>query len=244
MEDLSEKELIDQMRAWWSEYGNYVLGGIVAGIVLIVGIGQYRSKLQTARIEASVLYETVFEAAADGKADTAETAANDLYNNYASTVYPAQARLAMARLYMDKGRDQDAADALRAVVDADPDSALGLIASLRLAKVLLYQDKAQNVIDLLSGRNESAYVARYSEALGDAYVALGNYSDARDAYAIAMTDNAAMPTVDRALVQMKLDDLPENTEEDVAAGEAENATADAAADDAPEQPVEGAGESE
>ena len=82
MNDLSEKEQIDQMRAWWSEYGKYVLGGIVVGIVLIVGIGQYRSNMRATQIEASVLYETLFAAVADGDADEAETAANDLYINY------------------------------------------------------------------------------------------------------------------------------------------------------------------
>lgn len=243
MDDLSEKEQIDRMRAWWSEYGNYVLGGIVVGVVLIVGIGQYRSKMQTSQTEASVLYETLFAAVADGDADEAETAANDLYSNYAATVYPAQARLAMARLYMDKGRDQDAADALRAVVDDDPDSSLGLIASLRLAKVLLYQDKAQNVVDLLSVKKTSAYAARYGEALGDAYVMLGNYLAARDAYRVALAGSAARPTVDRVLVQMKLDDLPEVMAADDTPGDAANSTAPAA-DDAAEQPADGVGESE
>lgn len=244
MNDLSEKEQIDQMRAWWSEYGKYVLGGIVVGIVLIVGIGQYRSNMRATQIEASVLYETLFAAVADGDADEAETAANDLYINYASTVYPSQARLAMARLYMDKGRDQDAADALRAIVNDDSDSALGLIASLRLAKVLLYQNKAQTVVDLLSDRRESAYAARYGEALGDAYVALGHYSDAREAYALAMNDDVTMPTVDRALVQMKLDDLPELAVADEATADAEDATADVSEGDAAAPPVDGAGESE
>lgn len=211
MDDLSEKEQIDQMRAWWSEYGNYVLGGIVAGVGLIVGIGQYRSNTQTTRIEASVLYETLFEAVADGDADDAESAASELFADYASTVYPSQARLAMARMYMDKGRDQDAADALRAVVDDDRDSELGLIASTRLAKVLLYQDKAQDVVDLLSNRNQSAFAARFGELLGDAHVLLGNYADANAAYLVAIADSVTMPTVDRVLVQMKLDDLPDAT---------------------------------
>lgn len=227
MDDLSEKEQIDEMRAWWSEYGNYVLGGIVVGIGLMVGIGQYRSQTANTQIEASVLYEAVFEAVAADKTDEAETAAADLYANYESTVYPSQARLVMARHYMDKSRDQDAADALRAIVDKDPDSEMGLVARLRLAKVLLYQNKAQEVVDLLSTAPESALSPRYNEALGDAYVSLGKYADARDAYFLAMADSATMPTVDRVLVQMKVDDLPDVVREDVLQEEAiEGSTAD------------------
>ena len=216
MDDLSEKEQIQQMRAWWSEYGSYVVGGIVVGIVLIVGFSQYRSNARTQQTEASILYETLFDAVADGDTNDAEVAAADLYTNYASTVYPSQARLAMARMYMDKGRDQDAADALRAIFDQEPGSELGLIARLRLAKVLLYQDKAGDVVELLSGRTESAFAARYSEALGDAYVSLGMHDDAREAYLLAIADSAAIPTVDRVLVQMKIDDLPEATIEQAA----------------------------
>ncbi len=226
MDDLSEKEQIEQMRAWWSEYGNYVVGGIVVGIVLIVGFSQYRSNARTQQTEASTLYETLFEAIVDGDTNDAEAAAADLYANYASTVYPSQAGLAMARMYMDKGRDQDAADALRAIVEQGPDSELGLIARLRLAKVLQYQDKAEDVVELLSGRTESAFAARYSEALGDAYMSLGMHDDAREAYLLAIADSAAIPTVDQALVQMKVNDLPETAMEQAVIAEEGDTSAD------------------
>jgi len=235
VEDLTEKEQIEEMRAWWSEYGNYVMGGIVVGIALMVGIGQYRSSTENTQIEASALYETVFEAVADGKAEGAEAAASELYFDYASTVYPAQARLAMARLYMDKGRDKDAADSLSSLVDAEPDSELGLIARLRLAKVLLYQDKPLEVIDLLDNLEDSAFTPRYSEVIADAHVMLGQYSDARDAYLLAMADSATMPTVDRVLVQMKFDDLPEIEMEE--AGDMEQADAEESVDDSSAETV-------
>lgn len=209
MEELSEKEQIEQMRAWWSEYGNFVMGGIIVGIGIMVGVGQYRSHTESVQTEASGIYETVFEAVADGDIEDAESAAEELFADYGTTVYPAQARLVLARLYMDKGRDQDAADALQAIVDENPDSEIGQVARLRLAKVLIYQSDAQAVVELLNGAGDNAFKARYSETLGDAHVMLGNISDARDAYLLAMSDNASRPTIDRALVQMKLDDLPE-----------------------------------
>jgi predicted negative regulator of RcsB-dependent stress response len=177
------------------------------------------------------LYETLFEAVAEGDTDDAEEAASELYDDYASTVYPAQARLAMARLYMDKSRDKDAADSLRAIVDAEPESELGLIARLRLAKVLLYQNKPQDVIDLLGSLDDSAFTPRYSEVIADAHVMLGQYSEARDAYLLAMADSATMPTVDRVLVQMKFDDLPEIDVADASAEETADSPTDGPTDD-------------
>ena len=107
MNDQSEKEQLQEIKAWWAENGRFVMTGIVLGIVMIVGWTQWRSSIERSQVEASNLYEDVMSAVADGDAETAEAAANNLYDNYSQTVYPEQARLAMARLYMDKGRDQD-----------------------------------------------------------------------------------------------------------------------------------------
>lgn len=119
----------------------------------------------------------------------------------------------MARLYMDKGRDQDAADTLRGLVEGDADPALQQIGTLRLAKILLYQNKPQEVVDLLADKSgDSAFAARFAEVLGDAYVALERYDDAADRYALALADDPQLPTVDRNLIQMKINDLPANEE--------------------------------
>jgi predicted negative regulator of RcsB-dependent stress response len=89
------------------------------------------------------------------------------------------------------------------------DEGLQNIGRLRLASVLLYQDKAQEVIDLLDEIDESSFAALANELRGDAYAALGEYQQAADAYNLALTDPSPSPTVDPALVQMKLIDLPE-----------------------------------
>ena len=230
MEELSEKEQLEQMRAWWSDYGNYVLGGIVVGIGIMVGAGQYRSYNESHATEASGLYESIYEATIDGDLDSAESSAAELYENYASTIYADQARLAMARLFMENGRDADAAAALRAVLDHAPDSEIGLVARLRLAKVLIYQNDAEGVVELLRDAEASAFAARYAEVLGDAYVLLQRFDDARDQYLLAMSDDVARPTVDRVLVQMKLDDLPAMAlPEEAVPQEADDAAQDAEA---------------
>lgn len=209
MEDLSEKEQLEVMRTWWQENGRYVIGGILLGVALLAGWNYWQSANKTAELEASTLYEELLERVADGDVEPAEAAAANLYGNYGSTPYAAQARLALARLYMDKGRDQDAAMVLRALLEARGNEQLKPVARLRLARVLLYQDKAQEAIELLEGQAESAFAARFHEALGDAYVALGRFDEAAKAYAVAISDDPTRLTVDRTLVQMKINDLPE-----------------------------------
>jgi predicted negative regulator of RcsB-dependent stress response len=114
---------------------------------------------------------------------------------------------------MDKNRDQDAADALLGVVDSDADSELKDVARLRLARIYLYQDKAQEVVDLLAGEDVGAFAAPYGEALGDAYTALGRIAEAQDAYQKILMDSSQRGTVDQQLVEWKSLDLPAVTPE-------------------------------
>ena len=136
MDDLlSEKEQIEQFRAWWSEYGAYVIGGIVIGAGLIFGVVKYNDMNLTAQLEASAAFEDLLEHVDAGDLDDAEAAALQIQTEYAKTTYAGQAGLAMARLYMDKNRDQDAANALLAVVESNADEELKHVARLRLARI-------------------------------------------------------------------------------------------------------------
>lgn len=225
MDDLlSEKEQLEQMRAWWSEYGRYVIAGVVIAVGLLLGFNQYKSNSLETQIAASKLYETLAVHITDGDLDDAEAAADELANDYGNTSYAAQARLAMARLYMDKNRDQDAVDVLNELLAVRGNEELKHIGRLRLARILLYQDKAEDVVDLLDKQTASAFMGMNNELLGDAYAALGRIEAAKEAYNKALADPSPAPTVNRGLVQMKLADLPDA----VAAGPADTAVAPAA----------------
>jgi len=206
---LSEKEQIDQFRAWWSEYGMYVIGGIVIGAGILFGINQYQATKLAAQQAASTAYESLVVQVGGGNLEEAETIANEIATSYPDTTYVGQSGLAMARLYMDKNRDQDAADALIAVVESDTDAELKNVARLRLARIYLYQDKAEEVVELLASESSGAFGPAYGEVLGDAYTALGRIAEAEDAYQQVLMDPLAQGTVDPQLVQWKALDLPE-----------------------------------
>lgn len=210
MDDLqSEKEQIEEMRAWWSEYGTVVIAGIVIALGGLFGFNYYNDSQLAAQVEASGLFEELAEHVGSGDVDNAEAVADRLASDYTATPYAGQSRLAMARLYMDQNRDQDAADVLAELLAMSGNEELKNVGRLRLAHVLLYQEKAQEVVDLFAGVEVSAYAGLYDEALGDAYVMLGDYANAGDAYRRALADPSPNPVVDRAFVQMKLADLPE-----------------------------------
>lgn len=210
MDDLqSEKEQIEEMRAWWAEYGKFIIAGVVIAVAAMIGVSQYNSSQMATQMEASERFETLAGHISNGDMDGAEFVADDLVANYADTAYAAQSKLALARLYMDQNRDQDAAESLQQLLAMKADEKVQHIGRLRLASILLYQEKPQEVVDLLQGFDAPAFTALANEALGDAYAALGDSKNAADAYNRALNDPSPTPTIDRALVQMKLIDLPE-----------------------------------
>lgn len=196
------------MRTWWRDNGTYIIAGVVLGIALLVGWNYWKNQQEQQAAEASALYEQLV-ADVDGiEVEAAEAKAAEMYASYGDTVYAGQARLAMAKLYMSVSRDQDAADELAGLLGENGDSKLQMVGRLRLAKVLLYQEKPQEVVDLLQGYGGTAFAARYAEALGDAYTALGQFQEAREAYTAALAGDSQASTVDTTLVRMKVNDLP------------------------------------
>lgn len=206
MEDLSEKEQIDSIRAWWSEYGNFVIAGVVVGGLLLFGWNYYKTTTANSEIAASMLYDELADHVAEGRVAEAERVAADLDAEYPGSAYASQADLAMARLYMDNNRDADAAGVLRELAESEASAGFGAIARLRLAKILQYQDKYQEVLDLLDLDDTPGFTARYAAARGDALVALERYDEAREQYLIALADNGQ--TTDTTFLQLKLLDLP------------------------------------
>jgi len=205
---LSEKEQIEQIRAWWKEYGAYVIGGLVLGIGAIIGYNQWQQSQHEAQLAASSAYEALLVHVDAGELDEAEVAANEIVTNYGGTAYAAQSGLALARLYMDKNRDQDAADALLAVVNGKSGEELKNVARLRLARIYIYQDKAEAAVDLLKDQDVEAFAAAFGEVLGDAYTALGRTAEAQQAYQSALLSPSSQGAIDQQLVQWKSLDLP------------------------------------
>ena len=185
--------------------------------------------------------------------------ADQLGTEYTNTIYSAQSKLALARMYLDKNRDQDAADALRELIDGDAGEELKQVGRLRLARILLYQDKPQEVVDLLQGQDDPAFAAAFGELLGDAYYALDRIEDAQLAYQAALLDPLSQGTVDEQLLQWKVLDLPEietaesgtesppaeaaESSDESAAGSSPDTTAEASDEGAAESPADEALES-
>mgnify|MGYP000720514526 FL=1 len=208
-EFLSEKEQIQYIRDWWRDNRMYIFifGFVVIGSV--AGTNTWKASVINEQIAASSLYESLAVEISENNLESGELIAEEIYSEYSESIYADQARLAMAYFYMSQSRDEDAADELRGLIESSENNEMILIANMRLAKILLYQSKYQEVLDLLEGNLGHAFETKYSELIGDAYLGLEDYENAEFAYMNALKDTGSPQVIDAALLQMKINDLPQ-----------------------------------
>ena len=208
-EFLSEKEQIQYIRDWWRDNRMYIFifGFVVIGSV--AGTNTWKTSVINEQIAASSLYESLAVEISENNLESGELIAEEIYSEYSESIYADQARLAMAYFYMSQSRDEDAADELRGLIESSENNEMILIANMRLAKILLYQSKYQEVLDLLEGNLGHAFETKYSELIGDAYLGLEDYENAEFAYMNALKDTGSPQVIDAALLQMKINDLPQ-----------------------------------
>ena len=209
-EFLSEKEQIQYIREWWQENRSYILTALIIVIGGVTGNNAWKSSVIEKQLSASSLYESLAVEISENNLEAGEMISDQISEDYSDTVYYEKAKLAMAYFYMSQSRDEDAANSLRNILSKSSDSELSLIAEMRLAKIMLYQKKYQEVIDMLKGNIGHAFETKYSELLGDAYFGLEEFDKAEFAYIAALKNTNQAQIVDASLIQMKINDLPDN----------------------------------
>jgi predicted negative regulator of RcsB-dependent stress response len=204
-EYLSEKEQIERLRQWLSENGRSIATGLILGLAVVVGLWWWRPYRDAQLAEASAVYAQLVEAADHGQPEDALQLASKL-DGYWRTPYGMQGALVLARMYMDKDEPEPAAAQLQKVVNEAHDDELVQIARLRLARVRVYQQQADEALKILGNDNPGKFAPLYHEARGDILHALKRDDEARAEYeqALATLDPSM---ADRSLIEMKLNDV-------------------------------------
>ncbi|HET9339219.1 MAG TPA: tetratricopeptide repeat protein [Casimicrobiaceae bacterium] len=204
--DLEEQERVDDLKAWWSRWGN-VASWIAIGVAaVIVGVQGWRY-WQSSRAEAaSALYYAVATAGRTGEAAKAKDAMATLQDQYAGTGYAPRAALLYAKQLWSAGDKAGAKAQLQWVVDRASDDDLKQVARYRLAEALLDEKNVDEALKVLDAKHSPAYAGLYADLRGDALAAAGRNAEARAAYQVALAKIDAK-TAYRNFVQVKLDAL-------------------------------------
>jgi predicted negative regulator of RcsB-dependent stress response len=207
LDEYSDSEQWELLKAKIREYGAWVLGGIVLGGLAVGGFFAWQSHVDNVAQAASQKYEEMRLAFAKGDRTNALLTLGELERDYGSTPYVDQAKLTAARAYVDSGDLDKAASELTKVATSSKDADLARIARLRLARVQIAQKKPDAALATLGAVQEpGAFEPKYHEARGDAYYAKGDKASALKEYRTARaTDLEGLS--ERSLLDLKISDL-------------------------------------
>jgi predicted negative regulator of RcsB-dependent stress response len=204
--DHEEQEQLDELRAWWKEYGNLVLLGVAAVALVIAGFQGWRQYQHGRSVAAATLYQQLEQAESTGDHKKVLDIAGRIVGGYGSTPYGTFAALSSARASFETGDMAAAKTQLTWVMSNAREDEIRDIARLRLAGVLLDEKKYDEAIKQLDTKPVEALASLYSDLKGDVLTAQGKKVEARNAYQFAL-DRSEPASPYRSIVQLKLDAL-------------------------------------
>jgi predicted negative regulator of RcsB-dependent stress response len=206
-EDYDEYEQGEQVRKWIKENGIAVVVGVLLALALIFGWRQWQAHKTNHAIQAASQFAVIQDAIQADNKQAMDAALQALQKDYADTAYAALGSAAVARHDVDKNDLKAAGQHLRWAMAHSKQPALESLFALRLARVQIAQNHAQQAITTLDGIPAGGYDALVAELRGDALLKLGKSDEARSAYRQAMAKLDKDDAAARHLLQMKLDNL-------------------------------------
>jgi predicted negative regulator of RcsB-dependent stress response len=204
---LSEKEQWEQIREWVRLNGVWVVAGVAVGAAVLIGWRWWQAYRDTQALQAGAKYTQIIQALERGDRTEALIHLGELERSYPSSAYADQARLLGARVFVDSGDLEQAAEELQSVSEHSRDHDLALIARLRLARVQIAQGKPDVALATLNAVEPGAFAARYREVRGDAYYAKGDRAAALTEYRAAAAGSTGGAAAADSLLDLKIADL-------------------------------------
>ena len=202
--DHEEQEQLDELKAWWKEYGNLVLLVVAAVAVAIGGFQGWRQYQHNRSVAAATLYQQLEQAEGAGDQKKVRDIAGQILGGYGSTPYGTFAALSSARASFDTGDLAAAKTQLNWVMSNAREDEIRDIARLRLAGVLLDEKNYAEALKQLETKPVESLASLYSDLKGDVLAAQGKKAEARNAYQLAL-DRSDPGSPYRSIVQLKLD---------------------------------------
>ena len=178
----TDEQKVEELKKWWNENGNYLIGGVVLGLAILFGWHWWKDYKETRARTASGLFSQLEQAVAAADEERARVLESQLTGDYGATPYAAAAELAMAKLAVEKDDLGTAELYLRSAVELADQDEVRELAELRLAHVLTASGKHDDALAILDREWNAAWTSLREELRGDVYVAQGKAEEARQAY--------------------------------------------------------------
>ena len=201
--DLQEQEQLDDLKAFWKQWGNLITWVITACLLAYAGWNAWGWYQRDQATKASAMFDELDKAAVAGEADKVGRIFTDLKDRYGRTVFAEQGGLLAARVQFDKGQADAAKASLAWVADTASEDEYRSVARLRLAGLQLDAKQYDAALKTLDADSAKPFAALVADRRGDVLLAQGKTAEARSAYQAAW--KAMGDKVDyRRLIEAKL----------------------------------------
>ena len=196
----SQEEQQEILLSFWQRFKYLIILALLAVVAWIVGRDYFIASSQEKDLETASLYQAYLET------DDQESGLK-LLNSYEDTAYADFVRLNEAKRSFQNGESNKAIELLQAVIENNTSlnefNPLEAAARTRLAKIYLENEDYTSVLSLYQNSNE--LTSTMLEQRADAENALGQFSNARASYMLALQSSTNQAS--RALINMKISDL-------------------------------------
>ena len=201
--DLEEQEQLDQLKAFWKQYGNLISWLLVLVLGAFAAWNGWNLYQRDQGAKAGALFDELEHAAQQVDSERATRIFADMRDRYPRTTFTQQAGLLAARVAAEKGQYDAAKASLAWVADNAGEAEYRAIARLRLAGLLLDTAKYEEALKQLDAIDSPQFAALAADRRGDVLLAQGKNAEAQAAYQKAWS--AMDPKIDyRRLVEAKL----------------------------------------
>ncbi|KLV05982.1 membrane protein [Photobacterium aquae] len=198
--NITEEQQVEQIKAWWKENGKAVVLGAVIGLGGLTGWRYYQAEVQSAKEQASDAYTQVVSALESGS-DNAVADMKAYISSHQSSQYSVLAALQLAKVQVEKGELDAAAEQLSWAIANTQDAAILPIAQTRLARIFAAQQDYDKALAELDKVTAESWKGKVAELKGDILLQKGDAIAAREAYVQAQQLGGS------PALQIKLDDL-------------------------------------
>jgi predicted negative regulator of RcsB-dependent stress response len=205
--DLEEQEQLAELRTWWRQHGNRIVGLIAAVAIGFAGWQGWQWYRASQAAEAAGLYDAIARGVQAGDAKAVRDGSGSLIEGYPGTLYASMGALAAARFHFERNDLKSAKAQLQWVLDSSPHEDFRDLARLRLAAILLDEKQHDEALKLLEAPHAAAYDAHYAALRGDVLVAKKQPDEARAAYQLALEKSGRQEGAFRDSVRMRLEAL-------------------------------------
>lgn len=218
MADQTDEEQIETVKQWLNDNGTSLVVGIVLAVGGVFGYQSWQNSEREAGEAASKLFEGMMEAVVvapnveldEETIQSSRFIADTLKKDHGSSTYAIFAAMMMAKLAVEDDDLELAAEELRWVLDQKPARVVSVVASIRLARVLLASEKADEAFLIVEPLQAGAHESSRQEVLGDVYVAKGENAKAKAAYQDAIdgnVDGAVKPILEMKMLDVAVPEV-------------------------------------